>query len=92
MEYRFTMTFRLIALTIVSLLILLGLLFALGFELGQQWRTQQANPQDQAVNAILRSSWISNPAPLAAAAATLVAPAAVEPANPPSAGLGAAPR
>lgn len=45
MDYRFTMTNRLIALTVISFLLLLSLLFALGFQLGQQWGTEEAKTQ-----------------------------------------------
>jgi hypothetical protein len=42
MDYRFTMTTRMIALSVVSVLLLLGLLFALGFQIGQQWASEEA--------------------------------------------------
>lgn len=45
MDYRFTMTNRLIALAVISFLLLLSLLFALGFQLGQQWGAKEAKTQ-----------------------------------------------
>jgi hypothetical protein len=45
MDYRFTMTNRLIALAVISFLLLLSLLFALGFQLGQQWGAEEAKTQ-----------------------------------------------
>jgi hypothetical protein len=45
MDYRFTMTNRLIALAVISFLLLLTLLFALGFQLGQQWGAEEAKTQ-----------------------------------------------
>lgn len=42
MDYRFTMTARMIALSVISFLLLLGLLFALGFQIGLQWGNEEA--------------------------------------------------
>jgi type II secretory pathway pseudopilin PulG len=48
MDYRFTMTSRLIAIAVISFLLLLGLLFALGFQIGQQWGAEEATNQHKA--------------------------------------------
>ena len=48
MDYRFNMTSRLIAIAVISLLLLLGLLFALGFQIGQQWGAEEATNQHKA--------------------------------------------
>lgn len=48
MDYRFTMTPRLIAITVVSFLLLLVLLFALGFVFGQQWGADDADARHRA--------------------------------------------
>lgn len=49
MEYRFTMTARLVALTLISFILLLGLLFALGVQLGAQWARDESRLKTQAV-------------------------------------------
>ena len=49
MEYRFTMTARLVALTLISFVLLLGLLFALGFQIGEQWARDETRLKTQAV-------------------------------------------
>jgi len=48
MDYRFNMTTRLIAIAVISFLLLLGLLFALGFQIGQQWGAEEATNQHKA--------------------------------------------
>jgi hypothetical protein len=48
MDYRFNMTSRLIAIAVISFLLLLGLLFALGFQIGQQWGAEEATNQHKA--------------------------------------------
>jgi hypothetical protein len=49
MEYRFTMTARLVALTLISFVLLLGLLFALGFQIGERWARDETRLKTQAV-------------------------------------------
>lgn len=44
MDYQFTMTPRLIAIAVVGFISLLFLLFALGFQLGQQWEVNATAP------------------------------------------------
>ena len=45
MDYRFTMTPRLIAIALIGFIFLLFLLFALGFQLGQQWGADEVRQQ-----------------------------------------------
>ena len=45
MDYRFTMTPRLIAIAVIGFIFLLFLLFALGFQLGQQWGADELRRQ-----------------------------------------------
>lgn len=45
MDYRFTMTPRLIAIAVIGFIFLLILLFALGFQLGQQWGADDVRRQ-----------------------------------------------
>ena len=77
MDYRFTMTSRLIALSVISFLILLGLLFALGFQLGLQWGTEEANAQLRAATSTLRPVSVGPPVsvPATIPAATVTVPA-----------------
>lgn len=49
MEYRFTMTARLVALTLISFVLLLGLLFALGFQIGERWAQDETRLKTLAV-------------------------------------------
>jgi len=42
MDYRFNMTPRLIAIAVIGFISLMVLLFALGFQFGQQWVAQEA--------------------------------------------------
>ena len=70
MDYRFTMTSRLIALTAISFLILLGLLFTLGFQLGLQWGTEEANVQRRTATSALQPASVSPPVSTAAPATT----------------------
>ncbi len=85
MDYRFTMTSRLIALTVISFLILLGLLFALGFQLGLQWGTEEADAQRRTATSVLQPASVSPTVSMAAPAAT---PTATVPAPVIPAGLG----
>lgn len=79
MDYRFTMTSRLIALTVISFFILLGLLFAVGFQLGLQWGAEEANAQRRTVTSALQPASVSPPvsttAPATIPAATMPVPA-----------------
>jgi hypothetical protein len=45
MDYRFTMTPRLIAIAVIGFIFLLFLLFALGFQLGHQWGADEVRRQ-----------------------------------------------
>jgi hypothetical protein len=74
MDYRFTMTTRMIALSVVSVLLLLGLLFALGFQIGQQWASEEALKRPAATG--------YRPAPLLGSPAQAPSPAPVTAAVP----------
>lgn len=50
MDYQFTMTPRLIAIAVIGFLSLLLLLFALGFQVGQQWEAGETWQQTQATS------------------------------------------
>ena len=89
MDYRFTMTSRLIALTVISFLLLLGLLFALGFQLGLQWGTEEANAQRRTATSALQPAPVSPPVSMAVPA-TIPAATVSVPAMP--TGLGVTPR
>jgi len=57
------MTNRLIALAVISFLLLLTLLFALGFQLGQQWGAEEAKTQHRIAQQVqLYPTTISVPA------------------------------
>lgn len=45
MDYQFTMTPRLIAIAVIGFISLLFLLFALGFQFGQQWGAEETRLQ-----------------------------------------------
>jgi hypothetical protein len=48
MDYQFTMTPRLIAISVIGFISLLFLLFALGFQFGQQWGADEIRLQSNA--------------------------------------------
>lgn len=48
MDYRFNMTPRLIAIAIIGFIALMALLFALGFQIGQQWGAEEATQRNAA--------------------------------------------
>ena len=77
------MTSRLIALTAISFLILLGLLLALGFQLGLQWGTEEANAQLQTAASALPPASVRPPISMTAPATipTATVPVPVIPAG-----------
>lgn len=81
MDYRFTMTARMIALSVISFLLLLCLLFALGFQIGLQWGNEEALKRPAATG--------YGPGPLLGSPAPAGAPIAG--ATPPSAPAAASP-
>mgnify|MGYP006963607180 CR=1 FL=1 len=75
MDYRFNMTPRLIAIAVIGFITLMALLFALGFQLGQQWATDEVR-QHNAATASLQFN------PTAPVTAFPTAPAVTLPASP----------
>jgi hypothetical protein len=51
MDYQFTMTPRLIGIAVIGFISLLFLLFALGFQIGQQWEADETRQQTNATAA-----------------------------------------
>ena len=62
MDYRLNMTPRLIAIAIIGFISLMALLFALGFQLGQQWGAEEAHQHNAAASQNQLSSTVPLPA------------------------------
>lgn len=80
MDYRFNMTPRLIAIAIIGFIALMALLFALGFQIGQQWGAEEATQHNAtAAQNQLRSSTPVTASPTLAPVGAAIAPPPLNP-------------